>query len=89
MSGVSLDLDFYLFTNECDTGGSHVQLAHPTLEHRFCGDGNRAFSYMTTGTENQHFEVCCCTVEHLRSIGHKLLGNFIDDVWKSTFQTQG
>ena len=59
-----------------------VKLAHPTFKHKVCGDGNclfRAFSYLITGTEDQHFEVRCCIVEHLRSVGHRLLGNFIDE----------
>ena len=67
---------------ECDAGGSQVKLAHPTFKHKVCGDGNclfRAFSYLITATEDQHFEVCCCIFEHLRSVGHRLVGNFIDE----------
>ena len=72
----------FICANECDAGGSQVKLAHPTFKHKVCGDGNClfcAFSYLITSTEDQHFEVCCSIVEHLRSVGHRLLGNFIDE----------
>jgi len=72
----------FICANECDAGGSQVKLAHPTFKYKVCPDGNclfRAFSYLITGTEDQHFEVHCYIVEHLRSVGHMLLRIFISE----------
>ena len=49
---------------------------HPTFGHRIIGDGNclfRAFSYIITGAEDQHFELRCRVVEHFRSVDYRLI----------------
>ena len=66
----------FVCANACDEGGPNVKLKHPTFGHRIIGDGNclfRAFSYIITGAEDQHFELRCRIVERLRSVGYRLL----------------
>ena len=66
----------FVCAHACDVGGPNVQLTHPTFGHRIIGDGNclfRAFSYMITGAEDQHFELRCRVVEHFRSVDYRLI----------------
>ena len=72
----------FVCANACDVGGPDVKLRHPTFGHRILGDGNclfRAFSYLITGAEDQHFELRCRIVERLTSVGHRLLVNYISE----------
>ena len=76
----------FVCANACDEGGPNVKLKHPTFGHRIIGDGNclfRAFSYIITGAEDQHFELRCRIVERLRSVGHRLL---VVDIHEPTVQ---
>ena len=66
----------FVCANACDEGGPNVQLRHPTFGHRIIGDGNclfRAFSYIITGAEDQHFELRCRIVEHFKSVDYRLI----------------
>ena len=72
----------FVCANACDVGGPDVKLRPPTFGHRIIGDGNclfRAFSYIITGAEDQHFELRCRIVERLTSVGHRLLVNYISE----------
>ena len=72
----------FVCANACDVGGPDVKLRPPTFGHRILGDGNclfRAFSYLITGAEDQHFELRCRIVERLTSVGHRLLVNYISE----------
>ena len=63
-------------------GGPNVTLTPPdrrTIKH-IVGDGNclfRCFSYMITGSEDQHTAVRMVILEHMISIAHFLLGQHI------------
>ena len=66
----------FVCAHSCDVGGPNVQLRHPTFGRRIIGDGNclfRAFSYIITGAEDQHFELRCRIVEHFRSVDYRLI----------------
>ena len=54
----------FVCANACDEGGPNVQLRRTTF---------RAFSYIITGAEDQHFELRCRIVEHLRSVDYRLI----------------
>ena len=72
----------FVCANACDVGGPDVKLRPPTFGHRILGDGNclfRAFSYLITRAEDQHFELRCRIVERLTSVGHRLLVNYISE----------
>ena len=76
----------FVCANACDEGGPNVKLKHPTFGRRIIGDGNclfRAFSYIITGAEDQHFELRCRIVERLRLVGHRLL---VTDIHEPTVQ---
>ena len=70
-------------------GGPHVALTPPhTRRIKPIGkDGNclfRCFSYMITGSENQHFEVRAMIVTYMPNIAHFLLGSpYFDEHYNS------
>ena len=64
---------------ECSPGGPDIVLTHPDLSRskQIAGDGNclfRAFSFILTGSEEQHFPVRSLIVNHMLTIEHLLLG---------------
>ena len=68
---------------QCQSDGTNIILTHPdmtTLRNTY-GDGNclfRAFSYIITGSENQHFEVCDVLLSYMLSIENLLVGHSED-----------
>ena len=71
------------FVTKCDLGegGPNVPLTHPRRCRLIKGDGNclfRSFSYLITGTEQQHAQVRQAIVNHLRFIENWMLPHFSD-----------
>lgn len=70
-------------------GGPHVALTPPNARRirRIVGDGNclfRCFSYMITGSEDQHVEIRAIIVTYMPNIAHFLLGSsYLDDCYNS------
>ena len=61
----------FVCDNGCAPGGPNVAVTNPRSIQVIQSDGNclfRAFSYVITGSESQHYRIRCLIVEHLRSL---------------------
>lgn len=72
----------FIRCNRVKLGGPNVSLKPPDTRtiRRITGDGNclfRSFSYIITGSEDQHLAICLIIVNHMLTIAHLLLGTHI------------
>ena len=72
----------FVGSNRVAPGGPRVPLKRPDPRtiRRIAGDGNclfRSFSYILTGSEDQHRAVRLITIRHMRTIAHLLIGPHI------------
>ena len=82
------------FVTKCDLGegGPNVPLTHPRRCRLTKGDGNclfRSFSYLITGTEQQHAQVRRAILSHLRVIERWMLPHFSDRGLSATAYIEG
>ena len=78
------------FVRRCDLGegGLNVPLTRPRRVKSILGDGNclfRSFSYLITGTEQQHIQVREVILNHLCRIQHWML-NHISTEYSSAIE---
>ena len=62
--------------NKMNRGSPCMPLTQPKQTHPIGGDGNcmfRSVSYVMTGSQEHHLEVCAKTLEHMETIAPKLL----------------
>ena len=76
----------YVTSNRLRPGGPNVDLRPPNHIKRIGGDGNclfRSFSYIITGSEEQHMAVRIAILNHMIDIAHFLLGHHIPPQYSS------
>ena len=76
----------YVTSNRLRPGGPNVDLRPPNHIKRIGGDGNclfRSFSYIITGSEEQHMAVRTAILNHMIDIAHFLLGHHIPPQYSS------
>ena len=76
----------FVLSNRLRPGGPNVDLRPPNHIKRIRGDGNclfRSFSYIITGSEEQHMAVRIAILNHMIDIAHFLLGHHIPPQYSS------
>ena len=76
----------FVISNRLRPGGPNVDLRPPNHIKRIKGDGNclfRSFSYIITGSEEQHMAVRIAILNHMIDIAHFLLGHHIPPQYSS------
>ena len=78
-------------SNRLRPGGPDVPLRRPNFRtiRRIVGDGNclfRSFSYIITGSEDQHMAIRIVILNHMVNIAHLLLGLHIHRSYASVEQ---
>ena len=61
----------FVCANHCKPGGPNVKLTFPTRIEQMSSDGNCLFSalcYVITGSQEQHYELRCVIITHMRSM---------------------
>ena len=82
----TLGLQFVISNRLIRPGGPNVDLRPPNHINRIRGDGNclfRSFSYIITGSEEQHMAVRIAILNHMIDIAHFLLGHYIPAQYSS------